>query len=302
MKPLRAIVLYVFATLVVGALLAPWLYWSGTWVTQSLNVENFPFHRYFNRAVMLVAFAGLWPFVRSLGTRRWSDVGLKRKSGGWSEFSGGFVVGLASIALLAAAAMVVGSQQWKGDLTTAKISSALASCLATGLIVGIIEELFFRGVAYGELRRALPVAPALLLTSFAYSIVHFLKPARVADGYDIQWWSGFDVLATCGQSSFSSPTFWPYLTTLVLAGGVLALAFERTGALYLPMGLHAGWVFALQLNPKLFQDGGVAEFWFGENRLENGWLCVPLLAVILLTLAWRLRGKVPKFENGGVLK
>ena len=39
---------------------------------------------------------------------------------------------------------------------------------------------------------------------------------------------------------------FPGLLGLFLIGAVLCYAFERTGTLYVSIGLHAGWIFSLK--------------------------------------------------------
>lgn len=281
-KPLRAIIIYIAAIVVLGSLLAPWLYWIGNWLAQNWSVaeslQKYPFHRYFNRSVMLVAFIGLFWVVRALGIRRWADVGVRRKEGAWKEFGFGFVAGVVSMALLSGLAFLAGAQFLKTDLTASVIGAALGKALATGLVVGIIEEIFFRGAAHGGLRRGMSLAPAMVVSSFIFSIVHFLKPLPTPAGTEINWLSGFATLATCGRGSFSLP----YFVTLLLAGAALAWSYEKTRTLHFPIGLHAGWVFALLLNPKLAEGSGNHVTWFGGGYIEKGWAAALLMAAALV--------------------
>jgi membrane protease YdiL (CAAX protease family) len=289
-KPLRAIIIYIGVILVLGALIAPWLYWGGHWLAETWSVaealRQFPFHRYFNRAIMLVAFVGLFWVVRAMGVRRWADVGVRSSPTGWRDFGVGFSFGVASIATLAALALLVGEQRLKTGLDVHALTGAVGKSLASGLAVGILEEIFFRGAVYGGMRRGMSFAPALLISSFIFSIVHFLKPLPTPAGMEIHWWSGFATLATCGQGNFSPPFF----VTLLCAGILLAWAYEKTGTLPLPIGVHAGWVFVLQLNPRLFEGTGRNPFWFGSGSLEKGWAAtVLMLAVMTVTaiVVWR---------------
>ncbi len=54
----------------------------------------------------------------------------------------------------------------------------------------------------------------------------------------------------------------PGFIGLLLVGVVLSFAVERTGKLYLAIGLHCGWVFSLKIS-SLFGD---------INRQQLGWL------------------------------
>ena len=79
MRASKAIGLYFAAVILLGVLLAPWLFWSVQRVALRVpslqGYATYPFHRVFDRSIMLVALAGLWPLLRTLGFRFWSDLG-----------------------------------------------------------------------------------------------------------------------------------------------------------------------------------------------------------------------------------
>lgn len=82
--------------------------------------------------------------------------------------------------------------------------------LYASLIVPVIEELFFRGYLYSFLRRYLTVWPAIVLCAAVFALAH----ANL--GSALQLW---------------------------LLGVVLAVAYEHTGSLLLPMGIHGCFNF-----------------------------------------------------------
>ena len=85
------------------------------------------------------------------------------------------------------------------------------------------------------------------MASAIYSAVHFLKTkgAGIASD-DVNWLSGFNYLGQVIAHSWQAPGVGVGFVTLLLAGMILGLAFARTHALYLSIGLHAGWVFTLK--------------------------------------------------------
>ena len=76
-----------------------------------------------------------------------------------------------------------------------------------------------------------------------FSILHFLKsPEQSTD--TVTWLSGFVSLGN-SFSQFAEPLLVTAgFTTLFLLGWILADARVRTHSLWLPIGLHAGWIFA----------------------------------------------------------
>lgn len=90
MRPAHALVIYIAAVFLGGALLAPWLYWLAQAGTDSFpKLANTPFHRFVNRSLLLLALAGLWPLLRHLGARSAGDLGLIKPTGqGRKTFEG----------------------------------------------------------------------------------------------------------------------------------------------------------------------------------------------------------------------
>ena len=78
--------------------------------------------------------------------------------------------------------------------------------------------------------------------------------------------------------------------TLFLAGCVLGLGFTRTRALYLSIGIHAGWVFTLKTYAALTHTSGPRTWWGGAALVDN-MLVWPILVGVLGFVAWVYRDK-----------
>ena len=168
-----------------------------------------------------------------------------------------------------------GSQRrsWpKRDAFLARLRTKLWRAAVT---VPIIEEAFFRGLLLGILLRSGRVYLPIFVTSALYSIVHFLKaPERTSTV--VTWTSGFSSIAH-SFSPFADPILLlAGFTTLFLIGWVLADARLRTHSLWLPMGMHSGWIFANGLFNKVAHHDVIRLPWLGKNLLVG---IVPLLVV-----------------------
>ena len=62
-----------------------WPAWQG--------IADDPFHRYVHRSVLVVALAGIWPLMRSLGVRSWSELGIVPPTGQGRRLGTGFALG-----------------------------------------------------------------------------------------------------------------------------------------------------------------------------------------------------------------
>ena len=101
MRSVRAIILYVLCVILLGALLASWLYWLVQWLAASFSwaewMARHPFRRIFNRSLMIVALVGLWPLMRSLGIRSWAHLGYARLPSWWRQLLVGVLLGMVSV-------------------------------------------------------------------------------------------------------------------------------------------------------------------------------------------------------------
>src|SRR5205807_4685119 len=162
--------------------------------------------------------------------------------------------------------------------------AAFARIIGASIFVPAIEETFFRGLILGVLLRSGRRYMPIFVTSALYSILHFLKaPDRTST--IVTWTSGFDSVAS-SFSQFAHPMYPLFLaasfTTLFFLGWILADTRIATRSLWLPGGLHAGWIFSNGLFNKIAHREIIAMPWLGKNLLVG---IVPL-AVACLT--WTL--------------
>lgn len=288
MRELAKILAFTAGTLILGCILAPPLYWGGHALAGFSDVfsdlARFPFHRFFNRAVLVAAVVLVWPLLRSLGQRRWSDLGLAPNPARWRHLALGFGLASGGLAVVAGLMVLVG----RAHLRTRMALDALPGAMLSAAAVAVIEESFFRGALLGALRRTLRWQRALVLLSLVFAAVHFLKPQRGFRIAEVGWASGFELLPHL---------FWQYaeptlvvggFSTLLLVGLVLGYSVIRTRSLFLALGLHAGWVFALKAFGAVAKRAGPASYWFGRDLL-TGVAPVILVAATGIFLAWLLR-------------
>lgn len=161
--------------------------------------------------------------------------------------------------------------------------AALVKILGASIIVPLIEEMFFRGLVLGLLLRNGRMYIAIICTSALYSILHFLK-APEHTSIAVTWYSGFASIAHA-FSQFAEPlVVLGGFTTLFLIGWILADARLLTRSLWLPIGLHAGWIFANQSFSKLTHRQMIVLPWVGKNLLVG---IVPLIVALVSWMIMR---------------
>jgi membrane protease YdiL (CAAX protease family) len=266
-----------------GALIAPWLYWFAHWAGQWHVLSAWaaaPFNRCLDRALLGLALLCLWPLLHYNGLRSWRELGFARQDRKAWQILKGFVVGWASLAAVVGLALVCGATVWVSAHSAADWFHLLLSATLTAAIVAVLEEFIFRGALFGLLRRGMAWPWALILSSAVYSAAHFIKKAEIA--MPVQWYSGFSLL--CAMLSHPPPMM-PAFLTLLLAGSILALAYQRSGALYFSIGLHAGWIFWLKSYHFLFRPSGSYPSFWGTDSLIDGWLSCIALAILFSCVA-----------------
>jgi membrane protease YdiL (CAAX protease family) len=282
-------------------------------VADAAGRSEFP--RFFDRAVMLAALVLLFPLTawlklgRPPGSYRdtpWSlrlpdnvvisDRGqpLRRNPQGWWQLSTGLVLA-AGLLLLSGWLMVqAGCFMWKDApfstrgvpnkfLKEIDLAGTFIKILPGALVVSLLEEILFRGVLLGIFLRAMRPAPAIALLSFLFAFVHFLEPPRMARVPDPEALDAGFVLLGQIFSRFADPlSMVSRFLILAAVGVVLAYARYRTASLWLPIGLHLGWILGIRLfNEATWPVIGLPEpaRWLVGMTLQEGLL--PLSVVIV---------------------
>jgi uncharacterized protein len=304
MKPVRATLIYFAVVFIGGSLLAPWLYWGAQWgaelFPQFQSLSTKPFHRFVNRSWMLLGLLGLWPYLRCLGIRSWAELGLGRVSDRKWLLSAGFLVGLISLAAVAVPAVMAGARELRDGQLGAEIARRLFGAALTGAVVGVLEEVFFRGALFGGLRKTIVWPVALGMSSAIYALLHFFE--RPPPPEVIHWASGLALLPRMMRGFGEWEMLVPGFFNLTLAGVILGLAYQRMGSLYFSIGLHAGWIFWLKAYRSLTRESADAAVWFwGSGQLIDGWLGLVVLSLALLVV-WRLTSRARPSALGSLVR
>jgi membrane protease YdiL (CAAX protease family) len=208
----------------------------------------------------------------------WRALGLALHAGWWRDFIIGSLIGVVSLALATAIAAAGGGLRFTASPRTMllRVVQTLLMSALLFIFAALAEEALFRGYPLQTLTRARLAWLAVLLTSVPFAAVHLQNPNVV---------KGFTFINTA------------------LAGAWLAVAYLRTRSLWLPLGVHWAWNWALGSlfglpvsgittiapNPLLHgTDLGPAWLTGGSYGIEGGVACT--VALIISTIfIWRMR-------------
>lgn len=286
MKSLGKIIFYLVATVVLGALLAPPLYWGGNWLAGHgilTWLGETPFRKFFHRGLLIAAIALLWPTARWLRVPGLAALGLRPNPRRWEDLGAGFAIALLSMAALGAVLLALEFSRLRHTVP----AFAFVKIAVSAVVVSFLEEWLFRGAILGLLARSLNRHAALFFTSALFSILHFLKPNDTAVPQTVGWLSAFGLIPGSFEQ-FGEP--WLVLggfTTLFIVAWILGYTRFKTGSLWMAIGLHAGWVFGLmgfnKATKRIVKD---ALPWFGDNLLTGLGAILAVLITGLLVWAW----------------
>jgi membrane protease YdiL (CAAX protease family) len=280
MKDAARLAVYFIAIVVGGALLAPILFWSA----QALATHGvFPFltkydfDTFFHRAVLIAAVLLLWPLLRLSDVRGLGDLGLAPNPHWARDVS--FGVLLSVIPLLFCGALLIALHVY--SFRHVFVWPPLGKVLLAAISVPFIEETFFRGIVLGILLRTGRKLLSVVAVSGLFAAVHFLKGSE-HEPVIVTWTSGFESIADA-FAGFGDPMMvLAAFATLFLIGCILADARVLTRSLWLPIGLHAGWIFGSGTFSWLARRQMVALPWLGKNLL------VGIIPLGLAAVTWIL--------------
>lgn len=228
----------------------------------------------FRVGLLAAALGAGWLCVHFLEGLPWRSLGLTFHSGWLRDLIFGFVIGFATLVV----AVGIASRGLKFSLGATGWSAIIRSMIGSLVLLfvaALAEEAMFRGYGLQTLTRAKLAWLGVLLTSVPFGMVHLSNP-NVVRGI----------------------TF----ANTALAGIWLAAAYLRTRSLWLALGVHWSWNFALGWffglpvsgirlvsNPLLdAQDSGPKWLTGGSYGIEGGVACT--LALILFTaFLWKTR-------------
>jgi uncharacterized protein len=283
LKDVAKLAAYFIATLLVGALFAPMVFWSA----QSLAAHGvlpflarYDFETFFHRALLVAAVLLLWPLLRVSDVRCLADLGLASNSRWGRDLCAG--VAISVLPLLCCGALLIAFHVYAVRHSFAW--SRFGKMLIASIAVPFIEEAFFRGIVLGVLLRTGRKYIAIFAVSAIFAGVHFLKaPERTSQ--IVTWTSGFSSIAHALDGIGDPIMVASALATLFFIGWILADARVLTHSLWLSIGLHAGWIFGSGAFSRLARQQTLAFPWIGKNMLVG---VIPLGVAALTWILMRV--------------
>lgn len=272
--------LYIISAFLLAALTSPWLYNAGQFLAEFTaknpeggflkdigdSARKADFATYFKRALLISGVVLLLPLIYALrmGNRvpplansPWSiylprhtvakagGQPLRNPASGWIQLIVGFII---AGGLLFAMGLMLVSMGWFSWEDPMDLDRGIKKAVGPAIGASLVEEFVFRAMLLGVFLRTFRPIWAITFLSFVFSALHFLQPPDELVVRDPESsLAGFEMLKLIGLRFLDPVSFINEFTTLFVVGLILGFARYATASLWLPIGLHAGWVFAFKL-------------------------------------------------------
>lgn len=198
-----------------------------------------------------------------------------------------FVGAAVAVALLAAIAgldALLGHLRFDEAEGWRKFKARLPAVLGGAVVLGLTEEVFFRGWLFERVRTRLSTPATALLLSLVFGGLHAFResdaPRDLVPGPS----GALSTMGAWARNLVDLREFGPSFVALVLLSLVLTAAYLRFRTLWFGVGFHGGASMFMNLNSAL-TDRDVERNWLGSKWLYDGVVGWVLLAV-LLALLW----------------
>jgi len=255
-RPLLAIVLLFTVPILLGVMISPFVFNFfrdlGETTDAYSKLTDARFERVTTRCVMIVAALILYPVIRMTGLLPQVKSGLTGSPDRYRDLGISILVGAVSMSLLFLAGWYFDAFAISPKLNGfGAFIKKFSGFLVGAAFIGLFEEIFFRGFVFGSLRIRLGFPVALVVSSIIFSGIHFFRPLYPVEIIEAEWSSGFALIPHM-FARFVWPNDTLFAATLFVMGLTLATYYHKRGNLYFIMGLHGGWVLAMQTGAYLF--------------------------------------------------
>ena len=238
MRGLSVACLYLLTAVLLGSTLAATLQ----------EFLSYPFDRVLTRSVLLVLLILLIPLWKIVSKE---TSGLIFGDFSFRQFLQSFLIGLFILAIPVVVLLLLEVRLVVLDLQISFLS--ILGILLVGIVlaclIGLFEEILFRGFLYGSLKKRVGGLIATLISSALYSSVHFLKPTGELE-LPVNWLAGFIYLEQSIGNMILLHQDWDARLSLMILGCFFCLVRERFN-LFCCIGLHAAFVVGIAISRQL---------------------------------------------------
>ncbi|QFY42846.1 CPBP family intramembrane metalloprotease [Candidatus Methylospira mobilis] len=276
--------IYFASCLLVAAALAYPLY--------KLHIIPLDFHGHVSRGAYLLLVLGIYPIGRWLGIGR-AELGLSfSASQSLRRLSSGFGWGVLMLGVHTLFLIILDIRHIDPERLGLKtLLDAAWKAALVGLILGIAEELLFRGFLLGALRNKGGWVIAGITSSFYYSGLHFLSTDLRPGAEEAQWFSGF-ILLDSGLKHLVGTQLDDFMALFVCGLFLSAIRIRQPEqGLAFTIGIHTGWIFVIKIVKSFTTLTVPSPFAWLVSSFDGiiGWFSIVWISLLIAFLLTRTR-------------
>ncbi|MDD2761013.1 MAG: type II CAAX endopeptidase family protein [Methylomonas sp.] len=266
-----------------------------------LTGDVLPLHKAISKLTLIMLLLSVFPLRKWLQLS-WGELGFAPARAFFKQMGQGLLFALLTLSPVLALLYALDVLVWDEARvwTPGKVLEKTAVSLFFALLIGVGEEMLFRGLLLSALKRRLPLIAAIGISSFYFAVLHFFKSQTRIPYEQQSLGSGFRLMEEAFVN-WLDPQYLSALLALFVVGTFLAVLRSRLPqSLSLCIGCHAGWVWQIKLSKDLCDVNQQSEHLYLINIHYDG-VIGPLVSVWLAMamLLWLLhRSAVTK--NGSV--
>ena len=255
--------------------------------------DQFPFRKVVSRVAQILLILSIFPFMSYLKLKK-EDIGFAARNIFFKQLLQGLVFGFFTLmpVLLMLYILDINIVDQTNDWTAGSLGKALIGALLSAFIISLLEEPLFRGMMLTGLNRKMGASAAVIISSFYYAALHFMKGKTDIPYDQLNILSGFGVIKEA-LANLVNPEIISALIALFMVGVLLGiLRCNIKQSLGLCIGCHASWVWQIKMTKKVFNTNPQSEYLYlisdydgVVGPLVTGWL---LLVVLVYFGARRL--------------
>ncbi|MBS4050581.1 MAG: CPBP family intramembrane metalloprotease [Methylomonas sp.] len=258
-----------------------------------------PLHKVISKLTLILLLLSIFP-LRNMLRLSWAELGFTPAPRFFKQMGQGLLFAVLTLAPVLLLLYALDVHVWDSSRvwTPGKVLEKTALSLFLALLIGVGEEMLFRGLLLSALRRRLPLLAAMGVSAFYYAALHFLKSKTQIPHAEQTLGSGFRLMAEAFVN-WLDPRYLTALLALFVVGVFLAVLRTRVPqSLGLCIGCHAGWVWQIKISKDLCNVNLQSDYLYLVNTAYDG-VVGPLVGVWLTIAvwAWLKIGQLPKPEN-----
>lgn len=253
--------------LVIAATIASVLGYGLLWIAGDI----LPLAKVISKITLVLLLLSIFPLKNYLQFS-WAELGFAPKAMFFKQLGQGLALGLLTLLPVLLTLYWLDVHVWDDTRhwTAGKIAEKIGLGLFFAMLIAIGEEILFRGLLLGGLRRKTSIIAAVTISSIYYAALHFLKSKSQLVYAELTPSSGLKLMAEA-FANWLNPAILSALLALFVVGVFLAILRSRVPeSLGLCIGCHAAWVWQIKVSRDLFNVNLQADSLFLVNTYYDG--------------------------------